>query len=110
MEAGAAESRAAEPAGNGLGRWVVPCAEQLLWMDDGVEAVVFDRRSRQTHVLNEAAVVALKALLSGPLDASELARRLGDPGDYGIDSTAAELAARVLSTFDTLGLVEPAGQ
>ena len=55
-------------------------------------------------------LVALKALLSGPLDASELARRLGDPSDYGIDSTAAELAARVLSTFDTLGLVEPAGQ
>ncbi len=110
MEAGAAESRAAEPAGNDRVRWVVPCAEQLLWMDDGAEAVIFDRRSRQTHVLNEAAVVALKALLNGPLDVSELTRSLGDPGDYGIDTSAAALAERVLSTFDTLGLVEPAGQ
>lgn len=110
MEAGAAESRAAEPAGDDLGRWVAPCAEQLLWMDDGAEAVVFDRRSRQTHVLNEAAVVALKALLNGPLNVADLARRLGDPLDYGIDTPARELAERVLSTFDTLGLVEPAGQ
>jgi PqqD family protein of HPr-rel-A system len=109
MEAGAAESRAAGLASDRLGRWVVPCAEQLLWMADGVEAVVFDRRSRQTHVLNEAAVVALKALLKGPLDVSELARCLGDPLDYGIDTPAAELAQQVLSTFDTLGLVEPAG-
>src|SRR3546814_7164325 len=109
MEAGAAESRAAEPAGDDLGRWEVPCAEQLLWMDDGVEAVVFDRRSRQTHVLNEADVVALKALLNGPLDASALARSLGEPLGYGIDLPASALAGRLLSTFDTPGLVEPAG-
>lgn len=74
-------------------------------MEDGAEAVVFDRRSRQTHVLNPLATAALRILLEGPLGADELRRRLGLAADPAAGES--DLAADVLATFDALGLVEP---
>lgn len=87
-------------------RWVAPLREELVWMEDGPQAVVFDRRSQQTHVLNPTATTALRLLLDGPLDAAELGRRMAGLGAAG---SGPELAAEILSTFDELGLIEPAG-
>lgn len=78
-------------------------------MEDGPQAVVFDRRSQQTHVLNPAATAALRLLLGGPLDVAELGRRMTGLGSSVFDGSAPELAAEILHTFDELGLIEPAG-
>jgi PqqD family protein of HPr-rel-A system len=88
-------------------RWVAPLREELVWMEDGPQAVVFDRRSQQTHVLNPTATTALRLLLDGPLDAAELSRRMA--GFAAADGSGPELAAEILRTFDELGLIEPAG-
>jgi PqqD family protein of HPr-rel-A system len=90
-------------------RWVAPLPEELVWMEDGPQAVVFDRRSQQTHVLNPTATTALRLLLDGPLDAAELGRRMAGPGAAASDGSGAELASEILRTFDELGLIEPAG-
>lgn len=74
-------------------------------MEDGDEAVVFDRRSRQTHVLNPLATAALRILLDGPLGTDELRRRLGLSA--GPAAGESDPAADVLATFDALGIVEP---
>jgi PqqD family protein of HPr-rel-A system len=89
-------------------RWVAPLREELVWMEDGPQAVVFDRRSQQTHVLNPTATTALRLLLDGPLDAAELSRRMAGFA-AAADGSGPELAAEILRTFDELGLIEPAG-
>ena len=76
-------------------------------MEDGARTVVFDRRSGQTHILNATAAQALGLLMSGPLPAAELSRQMALNLDPGADAPA--LVREILSTFDALGLVEPAG-
>ncbi len=82
-------------------------------MEDLDRAVVYDRRSRQTHVLNPTAAAALKLLIEAtpraPLDAAALGRTIAalDPPAGG--DAAAQLADEILNTFDALGLIEPAG-
>jgi len=89
-------------------RWVAPLREQLVWMEDGPQAVVFDRRSQQTHVLNPTATAALRLLLDGPLDADEFGRRMAGFSSAALDGSSPELASEILRTFDELGLIEPA--
>lgn len=118
MEAGAADASTAEPTIDPSVRWIAPGPDELLWMDDGRLAVVFDLRSRQTHVLSPVACRALKLLMAAPLSAAELDRGMAAPAgptvDRADDDAAGDadpdLAADLLSTFDALGLVEPAGQ
>lgn len=112
MDAGAAGASAAEPTIDPSVRWAAPAPGDLLWMEDGACAVLFDRRSRQTHVLSPAARRALTLLMGGPLSADELCRRMAEPAtDDGGEGAAPEpaLVAELLGTFDSLGLVEPAG-
>lgn len=96
-------------------RWIAPASHELLWLEDQDRAVVYDRRSRQTHVLNATAAAALKLLMDppqdAPLDAADLGRGLAalDPPGGGPDEGAVrELAVEILRTFDELGLIEPA--
>lgn len=79
-------------------------------MEDGDRAVLFDRRSRQTHILSPVARRAFGLLMAGPLNADELGRKLAEAsGSHGDEPQDADLAAQLLDTFDGLGLVEPAG-
>lgn len=97
----------------GSEHWLAPAPDELLWMEDLERAVVYDRRSRQTHVLNPSAAAALKLLIGAtpgaPLDATALGLRMAalDPPAGG--AAAAQLAREILNTFDALGLIEPAG-
>ncbi len=107
MEAGAADGVAATSRDESPERWVAPRRESLLWLEDGASAVIFDRRSGQTHILNAAAAQALGLLMNGPLPEVELSRQMALNLDPGADMPA--LVREILSTFDALGLVEPAG-
>ena len=80
-------------------------------MEDGDRAVLFDRRSRQTHILSPVARRAFGLLMAGPLNADELGRKLAEASGPHDDEPPrdADLAAQLLGTFDGLGLVEPAG-
>ena len=107
MEAGAAEGVAATSRSDGPKYWAAPRRDSLLWLEDGASTVVFDRRSGQTHILNATAAQALGLLMNGPLPEAELSRQMAlnlDP-----DADMAALVREILSTFDALGLVEPAG-
>ena len=89
--------------------WHAPAAEDLLWLDSREgEAVVFDRRSAQTHLLNPQAAAALRILMRDPADPADLARALALA--IGLETAASrDLASEILEVFDKLGLVEPAG-
>lgn len=88
--------------------WLGPMPEDLLWLDAGTEAVVFDRRSGQTHLLSPAATAALRRLVEGPVDKAGLASSLAALGAEN-GAASLELATEILAVFDKLGLVEPAG-
>ena len=88
-------------------RWKAPASDELLWMEDGAQAVVFDRRSRQTHLLNPSAAAALRILIGGPLEAGELRRRMAVSFRPEAGEPGADLTADILTTFDALGLIEP---
>lgn len=87
-------------------RWRGPAPGDLLWLESDAEAVVFDRRSAQTHLLNPHAAAALRILMQEPTDAAGLGRQLAQLAG---DDAAASLAKDILEVFDKLGLVEPAG-
>ena len=91
------------------GVWRGPLPADLLWLEAGAEAVVYDRRSGQTHLLNPAATAALRRLVEGPVDRAGLAASLAAQ-DAAADAAAYfDLAAEILAVFDRLGLAEPAG-
>lgn len=94
-----------KPGGAGL--WHGPAPEDLLWLNAEAEAVVFDCRSGQTHLLNPAATAALRRLVQGPADAAGLAGGLA-AAQIADEAASLELAAEILAVFDRLGLAEPA--
>jgi PqqD family protein of HPr-rel-A system len=105
MDVGAAE-QAAEAKGECVERWSAPGRGQLLFLEDDGGTVVFDRRSGQTHILNETAMQALVLLMDRPLRAVDLSQQMALTLEPGSDAPA--LVHDILSTFDALGLAEPA--
>lgn len=88
--------------------WRAPAAGELLWLDSPTgEAVLFDRRSAQTHLLNPHAATALRILVEGPADAASLASGLSRATGLELVASRA-LSTEILRVFDKLGLVEPA--
>jgi PqqD family protein of HPr-rel-A system len=89
-----------------MARWTVSdtASFRLVDFDDG--AVLFDRRSGQTHILNGLAAEAFAALCGDPLTPEQLAQALiqaieGDPeGD--IDRAA----VAVIGRLDSLGVID----
>lgn len=106
MDVGAAGQAAAQPRGERLERWCAPGRHELLWLEDDGGTVVFDRRSGQTHILNETAMQALVLLMDRPLHAAALSQQMALTLEPGSDAPA--LVRDILSTFDALGLAEPA--
>jgi PqqD family protein of HPr-rel-A system len=89
-------------------RWKTPSESGLLWEHWDNEFVVFDPRSGHTHLLNEMAAVALKALDTRAFTGLELTRFLAS--EFSVSSDDPELERHVeqmLAHFDELGLVEP---
>jgi PqqD family protein of HPr-rel-A system len=70
---------------------------------DGLDAV-FHRRSGLTHILAPPAPQILEALETGPADAEEILRRIGEHFDLEADDAAAAIAAR-LGELEDAGLV-----
>lgn len=81
-------------------------AECIEYRSEG-ETLLFDRRSRQTHLLTESAHTVLVALRSKPMSAQELALSL-EPGETANSCGAVQqIVERILGDLDAVGLVEP---
>lgn len=81
----------------------------LIWKrwDDSAHWLVFDPRSRQTHLLDELAAAVLRASLSHPVSEQGLADHLVEEFDMGADSKAdaVKYVASVIPRLVELGLI-----
>ncbi len=84
--------------------WRVPDYTALLWEQFDETYHLFNPRSGQTHIINEPAHAALKALSESPTDLHGLMTRLGlDPES----DEMSEHFRRLMWELDQLGLIVP---
>ena len=87
--------------------WRASDQPKLLWRVWDDDAVVFDTRSGELHLLNPVAAEALKALEEGPTSTHGLALQLASA--LGIDGNEefSRQVSGLMTLFDELGLTEP---
>jgi PqqD family protein of HPr-rel-A system len=77
---------------------------------DGVEFLVFDAESGDTHLLDRFAAQTLRQLQRNALTLEQLASQLESSSDLATETNPSKLAgqiAEVMTRFDRLGLIEP---
>ena len=87
-------------------RWRIVGPEQLVWRLLDADWLVFNPNSGDTHLLNEVAAQALRAMEQGCLSLGELTGQVAQVLDVKVDQRFSESVTRLLSDFEELGLVE----
>lgn len=77
------------------------------WWDG--DCVVYNRLSGDTHVLDVVTGEVLRSVLSGPLPAADVRRRLAAFLEVPDDAQIADTVGKILNHLDELGLIEPVG-
>lgn len=85
-------------------KWKIEGSSSLLREQFGAENVFFNLESGCTHWVNALVVDLLDALIQGPADGRELARRLGLSPEEEEVGTKLE---HILREMDLLGLISP---
>jgi PqqD family protein of HPr-rel-A system len=88
-------------------RWGLPKGSSLVWREWGPEeAVVFDRGSGGTHLLDAFSAATLRAIADNPSTHRDLVQHLSNQSGAAITEVDRRLAS-VLPALEQLGLIEP---
>ena len=72
---------------------------------DGVEAIVFNPVTWETHLLNESASLVLDALLEGPRSVDEIVETVARVSGTSVPERFGEQVGELLGQLESLGLV-----
>ena len=87
-------------------RWGLPPGSSFLWREwDPEEAVVYDRGSNGTHLLDAFSAATLRTVAERPATVQELAKDLSDRSGADVIEVRQRLGA-VLDALKRLGLIE----
>jgi PqqD family protein of HPr-rel-A system len=87
---------------------LIPGAD-LSWRAWDSEYVVYNDLTGHTHRLDYIAGQVLEALVRGPTDLTELARRLADILDVAPTQQLLDSLDKIVQEFLRVGLIEPVG-
>ena len=87
-------------------QWLLPSADDLLWEQWEEDYTVFDRKTRETHLINELPAEILRLLSTRPATTEEITARLAQLCELANTPEWAEKIASVIDNLSSLGLIE----
>lgn len=86
--------------------WTMPEAQALRWHDLEDGAIIFNRRTGESHYFNLYATYVLKLLAEGPLSEAQLRQKVAAGLSVPNDAELASRITRLIEGFEAIALID----